>query len=90
MANLEPQSVLTCSTAIQNLFAYVESLSGRLLQAEDELCDKNEMIKWNRDRIEEVKKQIQDLQLEKVRFLASALAFTEANFSRLDMPSLRF
>jgi hypothetical protein len=64
---MRPQPALTCSLPTQDLFAYIDDLSGKLSEAESELRDKRDVIKLTRDRVEEAEKQIQVLQLEKVR-----------------------
>jgi len=50
---------------IENLFAHIRDVSGKLLEAELELQDKRDIIKLHRDRIGESEKTIQHLQFER-------------------------
>lgn len=54
---------------IQDLFHYIETLSSKLKEAEDELRDKKDVIKLTRNRVEEAEKQFQECQNEKVGIL---------------------
>ena len=64
----------TRSFSTQGLFGYIESLSGKLKEAENELRDKKDVIKLIRNRLEEVEKQIQECQSEKVNVFATQLS----------------
>jgi hypothetical protein len=69
----------------------VNDLTGRLSEAEYELCDKKDVIKLNRSRIEEADKQIQVLQVEKVSCTTTRQpSFAEANLCRPNMLSPPF
>jgi hypothetical protein len=63
---MSPQPALPAHFRIQDLFAHIDDLSGKLLEAESELRDKKDVIKLTRDRVKEAEKQSQALQLEKV------------------------
>lgn len=73
----------------QGLFAYIEDISGKLSEAEAELHDKKDVIKLNRTRIEEATRQIQELQIEKVRVGSPRLHSWKEELTavcRIDMP----
>jgi hypothetical protein len=84
------QPALTCSLPTQDLFAYIDDVSGKLSEAESELCDKRDVIKLTRDRIQDTEKQIQALQLEKVRWTDSLFVPLGTDFRRIGTFSFRF
>ena len=87
---MKPHPALTCLFPIQDLFAYIDDLSGKLSDAESELRDKRDVIKLTRDRVEEAEKQIQALQLEKVRWTDPLFVSLGTDFRRLGTFSFRF
>jgi len=48
------------------LFGYIESLSNKLKEAEDELRDKRDVVRLTRNQVEEAEKHVQKCQNEKV------------------------
>lgn len=87
---MRPRPALICSLRIQDLFTYIDDLSAKLSEAESELCDKRDAIKLTRDRVGEAEKQIQALQLEKVRWTDSLFCPLGTDFRRLGTFSLPF
>jgi hypothetical protein len=65
--HIRTQSSFSRSPLIQNLFAFINDLTAKLSEAELELRDKKDVIKLTRSRVDEGERQIQTLQLEKVR-----------------------
>lgn len=65
--HIRTKSSFSSSPSNQDLFAFIEDLSAKLLEAESELRDKRDVIKLTRSRVDEGERQIQALQLEKVR-----------------------
>jgi len=73
---------MACSLPIWNLFAHIENQSLKLSDAESELRDKKDVIKLARAQVKEAEKQIQALQLEKVRRTNSLFAPLGTDFSQ--------
>ncbi|KAH7303523.1 hypothetical protein B0I35DRAFT_446544 [Stachybotrys elegans] len=61
------------NSLISNLFARIDDLSNKLSEVELELQDKKDVVKLNRNRVEEAQKQIQALQLEKARHVFASV-----------------
>jgi hypothetical protein len=80
----------TFSVLIQDLFAYIQTLSGKLTEAEYDLRDKKDVIKLTRDRAEDAEKQVQAFQNEKVEGLCHSFTLRRADSSRLDTPSFPY
>lgn len=87
---MRSRPALTCSFPIQNLFTHIDDLSGKLSEAESELRDKRDVIKLTRDRVDKAERQIQTLQLEKVRWTDPPFVPLGTDFRRLGTFSFRF
>jgi hypothetical protein len=84
---MKPGEPLLAHFLIQDLFASIDDLSGKLSEAESELRDKKDIVKLTRSQVREGEKQIQALKLERVR-LVSRLVYSATELTLVG--SVRF